>query len=190
MLKLRGIGKMSTFAGFCWRHDNEIFEPIDTQPLQPTVEQAALYAHRSLCREFFVYKNAPALAELWSKEQPFTFFAAVKTGRSLGFESLKRHKVKFVVSLKERAFSDDEYVLMLSHQKPTVVFSGVLYPHFDFLGRRLQTLDDVQANLDLNTICSAAMKEDWGFLFAWHKSSGGTFREFMGSLAHTFPRAE
>ena len=53
-----GINKVSTFLGFCKRHDNELFEPIDNFPLIPTDQQVLLYSYRSLCRELFVKENA------------------------------------------------------------------------------------------------------------------------------------
>lgn len=59
--KEQGVNKVSTFRGFCGKHDNELFEPIDNSPLAPTPEQIALYAYRSLCREVFVKENAVAL---------------------------------------------------------------------------------------------------------------------------------
>lgn len=34
----RGIDAASTFRGFCGKHDNEIFQPIDDQPLAPSSE--------------------------------------------------------------------------------------------------------------------------------------------------------
>jgi hypothetical protein len=91
----------------------------------------------------------------------------------------------FETSLKAREFSDIDYTLFISKQKPTLAFSGLIAPHFDFLGRQLQALEDLSVPLDLITFCSAPMHEGWGFLFAWHKSSARACREFIGSLAQT-----
>ena len=59
----RGIKKVSTFLGFCEKHDNELFKSIDNFPLFPTDQQVMLYAYRSLCRELFIKENALNLIE-------------------------------------------------------------------------------------------------------------------------------
>src|SRR5258706_8331890 len=63
----QGVGKVSTFRGFCGKHDNELFEPIDNSPLAPSQEQITLYAYRSLCREIFVKENSVALFQNYSR---------------------------------------------------------------------------------------------------------------------------
>ncbi len=57
-LEKRGINKISTFLGFCKKHDNDFFKLIDNEALLPTNHQIFLYAYRSLCRELFVKENA------------------------------------------------------------------------------------------------------------------------------------
>jgi len=37
--KLMGINVASTFTGFCSYHDNLIFEPIEKQPFQNSLQQ-------------------------------------------------------------------------------------------------------------------------------------------------------
>jgi len=82
--------------------------------------------------------------------------------------------------LKNRAYSDFKYVLFCSTQKPTVVFSSLLFPHFDFTGAQLQSLG--ATGTELITFCSTPMKNGWGYLFAWHISSSPICIEFMKSL--------
>jgi hypothetical protein len=183
-----GIGKVSTFLGFCEQHDNQLFAPIDTSPLHPTDEQVLLYAYRSICRELFVKENALGLIDSQLAELPHTstgrrFFEDLKTGTAFGLENLQRHKAAFDDSLKGRRYTDIEYVLFTCRQKPCLAFSGLFFPEFDFLGRQLQDLADHSSRLDLVTICSASMFEGWGFLFAWHKTSSTACTEFMRSLA-------
>lgn len=186
-LQKRGIGKMSTFPGFCKIHDNKIFAPIDTQPLIPKSEQVLLYAYRSLCREFFVKENALDLVnaqlENWPVGHPFKIFEDLKIGTTLALENLKRHKASFDTSLKNQSFEDVEYTVFVSRKKPVLVFSGVIYPHFDFLGRQLQRLGNPSTELDLLTFSSATTIEGWAYIFAWHKTSAPACREFVGSLA-------
>ncbi|MCQ8183451.1 hypothetical protein NP603_20230 [Methylomonas sp. SURF-1] len=183
--KKRGIDKVSTFLGFCKRHDNELFEPIDNSRLIPTDQQAFLYAYRSLCRAVFVKENALTLAnytiENYGESNDRN---GHKLGTSFAFDSLKRHKFEYDNSLKENQHFDIEYVLFISKQKPFLAFSGLEYPEFDFMGRQLQDLGNHCSKLDLITFCSVPMNNhEWGILFAWHKSSSKTCTVFMSSLA-------
>ena len=182
-----GIGKVSTFRGFCKEHDNELFEPIDKSPLLPTDKQICLYAYRSICRELFVKENALALMDgqmnqLANNKALYELFTGVKRRTSFGLNNLKRHKKEYDLSLKDKLYADIKSVLFTSPQKLSVAFSGLFYPDMDFKGRKLQDLGDEASSLDLITFCSAPMNTGWGFLFSWHKNSSIVCVELMRSL--------
>lgn len=186
--KKYGINKVSTFFGFCQKHDNELFAPIDDSPLIPTDHQALLYAYRSLCRELFVKENAIELVESQlendiDQRAIEDLLLKLKLGTSFGLKNLKKHKEVYDNSLRKNSYSETKYVLFISEQEPTVAFSGLLYPDFDFMGRQLQDLGDHNSKLELITFCSAPMDHGWGFLFAWHATSSNVCVEFMRSLA-------
>lgn len=183
-----GINKVSTFRGFCEKHDNMLFEKIDNYPLVPTDEQVFLYGYRSLCRELFVKEYAFKVYEAQLNFVPKQgaingLISGMKRGTAFGVENLRRHKSRYDESLRKRDNQDIRYVLFESSQKPYVAFSGSLFPDFDFMGRQLQDLGDHGTELDLITFCSAPMKTGWGFLFAWHVSNSQVCFEFMRSLA-------
>jgi hypothetical protein len=184
----RGINNVSTFLGFCKRHDNELFKPIDDYTLIPTDQQISLYAYRSLCREYFVTENSLVLIKNQLENIPENkivnnMLSAYVDGKSFGFENLKRHKASFDRTLRTHSYSDVRYVMFISKQKPSIVFSGLFYPDFDFSGRMLQKLGDHTKDLHLITFCSGAMDNSWAYLFAWHNTSSNTCIEFMHSLA-------
>ncbi len=188
--KKRGIEKQaSTFLGFCKKHDNQLFEPIDNLPLIPTEQQVFLYAYRSLCRELFVKQNAKdsidfVIETTQANKAIKELNAGIKIGTEFSLKQLKIHKQHYDDSLKNKRYSDIQYTLFISKQKPNVVFSGLLLPDFDFSGRTLQDLGNHASNLELITMCFAPMNNDeWGFLLAWHKTSSKVCKEFMGSLA-------
>jgi hypothetical protein len=187
--KKSGINKVSTFLGFCKKHDNELFEPIDNSVLRPTDQQVFLYAYRSLCRELFVKQNAFDLIESQLKNIKINqavrdFLESSKRGEEFGLNNLKAHKFSYDKSLSDQSYSDIKYTLFISKQKPSVVFSGLFYPDYDFMGRQLQNLADQSISLSLITICFAPMNNsEWGFIFAWHKSSSVICDSFMESLA-------
>ncbi len=183
-----GINKMSTFLGFCKKHDNELFEPIDNFPLIPTDQQIFLYGYRSLCRELFVKENSLNLVESQLKESQNQkamneLLSNLKKGNAFGLKNLKMHKSKYDDSLRNKQYTNIKYVLFKSYQKPNMAFSGIFSPDYDFIGRRLQNLADQSIEMELITFCSAPMDSGWGFLFSWHESSSKVCVSFMKSLA-------
>jgi len=187
-LKRTGVNRASTFVGFCKHHDNELFEPIDNFPLRPAREQIALYAYRSLCREYFVKENA---VEVLTKmkdhpgldEPSRDFLAASQVGHSLGFAGLKHHKSIFDAALSGSAFEQFEFTYFTSKSLCPVQLSGLLYPDYDFEGNQLQELGCHEKPLDLIAFFTAPIDDGWAFAFGWHVSSNRTCIPFMQSLA-------
>jgi hypothetical protein len=143
----QGVSTVSTFRGFCGKHDNELFVPIDNFPLAPTAEQITLYAYRSLCREVFLKENSVALSQDQLNNQPHNkandgVFDAMLKGSTFALKNLTTQKVKYDLLFKSKSFDGMKSVLFHSLQSPSVVFSGLLYPEYDFFGNRLQDLSD------------------------------------------------
>ena len=181
-----GINEISTFFGFCGKHDNELFRPIDDCALVPTNEQAMLYGYRSLCKELFAKQNAIELYnnEVATTDQPAVrdMFLSMAEGTYLGLKELEAHKELFDQPLKHSNFEEARYVLFRSSNRPNVVFSGLMYPDYDFSGNELQSLGDPDAKLDLITYSSAWMERGWGFLFVWHSKCAPICERFISSL--------
>lgn len=187
-LRSKGLTQYRRFRGFCGKHDNELFEPIDNFPLDPTPQQITLYAYRSLCREVFVKENAVQLfrdltSHSSSNQANQAIFNAVLQGSTLALENLNIHKAKYEELLKSNSFDTMKSVLFHCQQKPSITFSGLLFPDFDFLGNPLQDLSDKDRKRDLVAFCFAPMRDGWGFLFAWHDDSSESCVPLMRSLA-------
>lgn len=183
-----GVNKASTFLGFCEKHDNTLFEPIDKRLLVPTDQQIMLYAYRSLCRELFVKRNSVKLYNNQRQEKGITqgirdLFEGMYQGSKFGLKNLYRQKSFYDTSFKKESYQDVSYVLFSLSQKPNIAFSGLLFPDYDFLGRKLQNLGDHSQDMELITFCSAPTREGWGYLFAWHSNNSQICEAFMCSLA-------
>lgn len=182
-----GIGKASTFVGFCKNHDNALFEPIDNEFLKANKQQVALYAYRSLCREYFVKDNAvKALQELKnhkdldSDEQ--SYLAASLIGHTLGFDELKNHKTNYDSALMRLCFDEFEFVYFKSTSRCPLQLSGLSYLDYDFLGQDLRDLNNGNSAQGLITFFTAPTDTGWAFGFAWHISSGPSCRSLIRSL--------
>ncbi len=182
-----GVNRVSTFLGFCGRHDNELFEPIDNQTLAPNDQQVFLYAYRCICREYFEKENAVNLMGFTkSKQLPDgvgELFMAAGIGHTIALENLKEHKRWYDQSLARTDYSDIQYVCFLSDDPWSVQLSGLLYPDFDFHGKCLQDITDPSTVPALITYFTAPVGSGWAYVFAWHRSSSGICRKFLSSLA-------
>jgi len=183
-----GVNKASTFLGFCKKHDNELFDPIDNLPLIPTDHQVMLYAYRSLCREIFVKSNSVSIYENQSKGKTLplatrSLFDSAAKGAKFGLTNLLRQKKYFDNSLICKTYHDIEYVIFNINQKPVIAFSGLIFPDYDFLGHKLQDLSNHNNNLELITFFSAPTSEGWAYTFAWHKNNESVCEQYIRSLA-------
>lgn len=135
----------------------------------------------------FVKENVLNQLKHWVKNTSHEFMKqyleAYRTSTEFGVRNLERHKLAYDRTLQSRSFHDVRYVVFLSDEKPTIVFSGLIYPDFDFMGRQLQDLGNHQNQLELITFCSAPMINGWGYLFSWHNTSSSICTEYMRSLA-------
>jgi hypothetical protein len=165
-----------------------LFEPIDKFRLAPTKHQILLYVYRALSREVFVKENASVLLRRQTKRHKgqkalYVLLDGMRRGTEFGLNNLLSQKSTYDASLRARSFSDIKSVIFCTNQEPLVVFSGLFYPDFDFLGGQLQDLSDHSKTLDLLTFSFVPMDQGWGILFAWHSDSSGTCVPFMRSLA-------
>ena len=184
-----GINRVSTFRGFCKKHDNEIFTPIDNSRLTPNKEQAFLYAYRAICRELFVKKNAVntyknQLDTPIENQAIKDFMINTHEANRNGYEALLTVKKRYDDILKSGCYNDIEYVAFCSNEKPSVAFSGVYYPDYDFEGRLLQDLMHINVEPKLISYCSAPINNGWAFLFTWVKQDSIVCQQFVKTISN------
>jgi hypothetical protein len=147
---LVGAKPASTFTGFCARHDNLIFAPIEKYPFQASQEQIFLLSYRVICQELFLKKGTLEV-------QPFarqldrgrglqvqqthqwmisTFMQGVKKA----IDELEQTKAIFDESLLKSNFSCLDFYVIQFRDTPDLLCSGIRQPEFDFDGNRIQTL--------------------------------------------------
>lgn len=192
-LKKVGINKVSTFRGMCKHHDNRLFAPIDDRPLAFDHEQIALYAYRSICREYFVKENAArslaAMIEHPEVPQANRQLLVDSTqGQAFGFQHLHRHKLIYDAAISQSNFAEFRFIAFQSSSPCSVQASGLLFPDYDFLGRKLQDLGHETEVLDLLTFFTAPTDEGWAYVLAWHESSDQACQWVRDSMQEGFQR--
>jgi len=143
---LRGIGAASTFTGFCAKHDNELFAPLEKVGFTATAEQCLLVGYRSLAREYFTKSSQLRMKEVYrhdlealkrSEPAMASLLSAHYSGVEIGLRDVLEHKRRFEAVLTSHAFdSVRAYVVEFNGIQP-ILASGSLYPEFDFDGNEI-----------------------------------------------------
>lgn len=190
-LELSGIGKASTFGGFCAHHDNQLFSAIDKYDYEINEEVAALFYYRAMCRELWVRQNAelsiPAFAETAKKyegrarEVRESILSEYEARLSIGTANLLRHKRLVEACLTAGKFRDIRYTVFHSSRPPNVMCSGVVFPERDFQLRPLQIIDRDDASILSFTV--AASRQGYNVILAWHSDSDSVCCRLIESLA-------
>lgn len=195
-LKLVGTNLASTFTGFCKKHDNEIFAPIEKQQFRGAPEQCFLVAYRALCREVFIKESAarhlPTLQELdrgrdlQQQIEIQSLIAAFALGTRAGLQSIRSHKTQYDTCFAQQDFSSVQYYCLRFDTVPDVMGSGGIFPVFDFDGHQLQDLSDVSycPNVIFFSVFSAD-GSGW-FVCSWLKESA----QASTALVSSFDRLE
>lgn len=188
--KKTGVNRASTFRGMCKHHDNKLFSLIDDRPLAVDHHQVALYAYRSICREYFFKENAsPNLTSLLEQPGLTSYQSQLLTdaayGQYLGFERLKRHKLIYDRCLSGDDFTGLKFIIFESTSRCSLQVSGLIFPVFDFQARQLQDLGPETKDLDLLVFFTAPTEHGWAFVLAWHESSDLSCQRFKYSLAES-----
>lgn len=195
-LRKEYIKKFSIFRGFCKKHDNKLFEPIDNSLFTlENYEQIFLYSYRSLSKELFDKENAlnmelNILEDVKEHEGLYKHFAYSVIGTEIGYRNLKWHKELYDDLLKKNIYTEMRYVSFNSYEKLNVAFSNVLYPEYDFTGSLIQELTDTSKPFGLISYYSVPTKEGWSFVFSWHKSSNYSCYPFVQSLKTMIRKGE
>ena len=123
--KLIGTNRASTFMGFCRKHDNEIFAPIEKQQFRCTPEQCFLVAYRALCREVFIKegtaRNLSTLRELdrgrdlQQQREMQSILSPYALGTHAGLKSIRSHKICYDTCFTQQDFSSVLYLSAFRH---------------------------------------------------------------------------
>lgn len=193
----RGVSAVSTFRGFCARHDAEIFDPIENHEFAMTKEQVFLLMFRTVAKELFLKKiQQEGITQVMELEaakagasvdqlRPTAFGQIYEDGVGLGVDELHVDKQRMDRMLVERDFSEIEYCVVRCGRTPSLVCSGYYSPFFDFGGDRLQQDSQVQRKLN-SLYCNVIAKNRGGWIIlAYFKDEADGPRQLIQSLLST-----
>ena len=186
--ELEGIRKISTFTGFCQHHDTEIFKPVENKPFTSTNEQCLLLAFRIIAKELYLKRAAKENSEmLWrlikegdvGAQQSVEGFSG---GTDRACTTLELVFEEYFEKYRSKDFSDIRYATFYLDAVPEVMFSGGVFPEFDYKGNILQDLSDSDLKADVLTYSSFATDSGGAIVFSWLKSSDYNCVKFIDSL--------
>lgn len=194
---LVGVNQASTFGGFCARHDDQIFRPLDREPLEPTPTQVALIAYRAMAREAFGLRtlgsHTSIMREMDRGRDPLEQlliqasvdgFADHVEERLPPLEAQMRNLRALLAAGK---YEDLNYLQLRFSGPPQILCSAVFRPEIDLSDRYLMNLYDSGADTRLVAYALLPRGQETIALFAWL----GTFPEaeaFAQSVAEVSPQ--
>jgi hypothetical protein len=190
--RLVGISKASTFTGFCSQHDASLFKSIDIGDLVPTQEQAFFLHYRALCRELYVKRTALPTNELLRNldrgkppdKQAFVQEFVDSRSRAIqtSIRELEADKNICDEAIIDGKFIDFHCCALLFNQVPSLACSGLTQPAYDFAGRTLQNLIDLEQPSSRLSFTLLPSGVNGVGVFAWTKGADPVCRAFVNSF--------
>ncbi len=174
-----GINEASTFTGFCGKHDNEIFKPIENDPFKVCEEYAFLLGYRALCREYYAKELASTINQNHLNKlfeaTPVSYhdnLRALNAGFKVGLRDLEFHKERYDEVFLSKSYNEVAYYIILIEETPEIMCSGAFQPDYDINGIQLQNyLEFGERGLDLITYSVIATDSGGAIVFCWLNDS-------------------
>lgn len=187
-----GINKASTFNGFCSKHDDLFFGPVEKSTFENTPEQCFLLSYRSFAREYYTKLSALETKSLMKQVdkgrdldeqfriQELAFFSEI--GEMLSLRDLEYHKKYYDRSLETKSFSNIRAVVFSFDAPPPIMTSGSVNPDFDFNGKPVQDLSDFNLITDLMSVTSFYDGAKGKIVFSWLEHCHGACSAVVTTL--------
>lgn len=174
-----GWRQASTFRGFCAKHDNDAFEPLEKQAFAATPQQCFLLAFRGLCYELFVkewqLRCVSVLKDVIDRGRQPADQQAIQEylrlwakGIETGVRDIRLWKKKMDQALQHARFADWSHRVFSLRGQLHVAGTGLLTPEVGFDGSLLQSLrrlDKVMYPLAVSMIVSG--EEIFHLVLTW-----------------------
>ena len=172
-----GVHNASTFRGFCSKHDNELFSPIEDKPFRASDEQIILLGYRAICYELFMMKGSlriydsqrdmdkgRVLSDQIHLQQHITI-NKVRTNQAI--RDITQHKTHYEDMLWDRNFANLGYYVILLKSVPEIMCSGMTQATHDFCGGRTAILEGTNALIGAITFSLIATDDGGAVIFTW-----------------------
>ncbi len=175
-----GIGKATTFTGFCSHHDKLVFLPIEDRPLEVTKETCFLLGYRAVCRELFAKRRQTDMLKFGktldrgldviqqvAHQQEFKLYSG---GVIAGLEDIDDSKKRYDDVLLSNSFEDSHFFAVELSKTPELMCSGSTQLENDFGGKVLQGIEEYAnhgTRLDALTFTMCGTESGGLAVFQW-----------------------
>ncbi|MCP6717972.1 MAG: hypothetical protein KJI70_00290 [Patescibacteria group bacterium] len=183
-LKKVSKNKVTTFFGFCQKHDSELFKPIELFDYKGEEIQNFLFAYRALSKEVYVRINMLKAMQEFSGH-PFmekNIYDLFMLGFRAGTRDLVGHKALFDNSLMEKNYGDVMSYRISTNLKPNILVSSIFYPEYTVNGLSIQNLADISRFKEGIQITIFPNRGTTEILFTWHKNKSQAPEILIGSI--------
>lgn len=194
ILKKEGIGKFSTFSGFCGEHDKKLFQPIEDSSFSGSDKQQAIYALRACSKELHTSLEAVNFhvqTQLeFFKDLDKIPYAPVETParvmaahQRLNVADLKEAYLSISKSIQGDDYSDLESCIFSFDGESMIACSAAFIPYYDHMGDLILSEDEVDT---LKTTAAASLSDSQYVFFNIFPENGKTYvliSFFLGSKA-------
>ncbi|MFV1534866.1 SEC-C metal-binding domain-containing protein [Phaeobacter sp. JH209B] len=187
-----GVKLASVFPGFCSKHDNDLFEPIEGKTLNFTKESAFLFSYRAVAYERFA-KEAQQRFMLSLREadagMPFQKQAALQQfiqgnlfGIEIGMRDVQKWKAQFDEKLLSSSTDQFHFAAVRFDRILPIVACGAFHPEFDCTGLPLQKLGQDRVELDQIALTVTTFDSQTVVVFGWIGNQEGPARSLVNSF--------
>jgi len=197
-----GIGEASTFTGFCSRHDDELFAPIEKRSFVATSEQVALLGYRAVCYELFMKRSDLHTTELRresDKGKPLWYQQAIqgsishyKSGLNKAIEEIEALKAIYDEAIFAGSCDVLDYYVVHLEVSPEVQCCGIVQATHDFRGNRLARLGNLKKPASWLSFALTPTDSGGAAVFSWpkkHLRSAEVMRTLGDYSASDLPHA-
>jgi SEC-C motif len=187
-----GLNNASVFPGFCSKHDDALFKPIEGKSVSLTKDSAFLFSYRAIAYERFAkeaeLRHVEALREsdrgwpFWKQAAIQGYLSALIGGIRLGIRDLDRWKKQFDEYLLSGARDAFHFLAIRFDRVLPIVACGTFHPEFDFRGDLLQRLGREGVDFDHITLTVTAFEGQTIMVLGWIGRDDGT----ASALADSF----
>lgn len=190
--RLVGIGDASVFSGFCSKHDNNLFRPIEGKACTIGPREALLFAYRAACFEAFMKRAQFKTAKLFTRldegrpvgEQEMIQNAARAYAYNVeaALEGTHSRKASYDRRVKDDDTQGFHYSWTRLDTLLPVASCGTFLPDFDLGGAPLQRLGHGDAAYEQVALNVTAYEGQSVIVIGWTGAAGGPASRFASSF--------
>ncbi len=172
-----GVKEASTFGGFCSKHDDQLFTPIEKKPFIGMTEQIVLLGYRAICYETYMKGGNVRQSDFlrtYDRGRHLPLQVALQEAVSLrdsgarkASTELQSLKALYERMIFERRFGELGYFVVSFGTTPEMASTGAIQATHDFRGNNVHQLGRLGVRSDWLTFTLIPTDSGGAAVFTW-----------------------